>query len=138
MELLLTKQLKLYKKSAAAGTVACSSGVSGSEKASTVKVSIGPSLATKDGAKRHSRPPLKKDESGYVLTHVVNVPDMLSAFEEELTHLKCCRRRTSKSPSPITGLMPTRAAGAAAVDGLLSSLLATLSFVNDRVTFLST
>jgi hypothetical protein len=73
-----------------------------------------------------------------VLTHVMNVPDMLSAFEEELTHLKCCRRRTSKSPSPITGLMPTRAAGATAIDGLLSSLLATLSFVNDRVTFLST
>jgi hypothetical protein len=52
MELLLMKQLKLYKKSAAARTVACSSGMSGSEKASTVKVSTEPSLATKDGAKR--------------------------------------------------------------------------------------
>jgi hypothetical protein len=88
-KVLLVKPLKLSKKSIAKGAEAHSSGLSIGEKALFVKTSFikgaeAHPWSLKLARRRCLRPPIEKDESGYVSTRVVDLLDSL-ASEVELT-----------------------------------------------------
>jgi hypothetical protein len=69
--------------------------------------------------------PAKKDASGYISTHVVNMVDTL-ASEEETSPLNHRRKRANKVPLCDASSEPPRVADAPLIEGLVLSLFAYL------------
>jgi hypothetical protein len=112
----LARPLKLSKKfSTKAG--ARSSGLSVSEKASSVRTSVGPPPSAKTGVTKASVAPVEKDMSGYVSTHMVNTLNT-SGSEEEASPLRRRRRRTNKSLLQETSVEPPKVVDAPMIEGL--------------------
>jgi hypothetical protein len=110
---MLAKPLKASKKISIQKSRVHSSGLNVSEKALSVKALPRPPVSTKTDGRKVPIASAVRDDSGYLLTHVIDMLT-LSTSEGEPSPLERHRKCTRKSPSPKARL---KSSGAAVVKG---------------------
>jgi hypothetical protein len=88
-----------------------------------MRTSFGPPLVGRTASKKPLVAPAKKDTSGYVSTHVINMVDT-SLSEEETSCLRHCQKRANKSPLCDVSPKSMRVANIPMIEGLILLLSA--------------